>query len=311
MNDVAPPGLEPADAVAPPPEPAQVTPQFGRVLAQAREARGLSVADVAARLRLHPRQVTALEQEQLDNLPAAPFVRGFLRNYAKELQLDAGPLLAALNAKLPAADAQGESLSATGIAAAEVRRSGMERTSRIAVIGGTVVLLIVLGLIGWVASKRVPAPPASAPAPSSAPASAPDAPAQSSAASPATTASGSDSGAAPESNQATPVSGTQATPSMAAGSVPQPAPPAVAAVGSGLRLLVGERPSWVEVTQADGRIVLTGLQEPGTERRLGNLQPPLQLVIGNASSVTLEYRGKTIDLNRHVRANDLARLTLE
>ena len=98
---------------------------------------------------------------------------------------------------------------------------------------------------------------------------------------------------------------------MAAGATPAVAPPAAAAMGSGLRLVVGERPSWVEVTQADGRIVLTGLQEPGTERRLGSLQPPLQLVIGNASSVTLEYRGKTIDLNRHVRANDLARLTLE
>jgi cytoskeleton protein RodZ len=85
----------------------------------------------------------------------------------------------------------------------------------------------------------------------------------------------------------------------------------VAAGGSGLRLTVGDRPSWVEITQADGRIVLSGLLEPGTERRLGNPQPPLQVVIGNASSVTLEYRGKAIDLQRHVRANDLARLSLE
>jgi cytoskeleton protein RodZ len=78
-----------------------------------------------------------------------------------------------------------------------------------------------------------------------------------------------------------------------------------------MRLVVGDRPAWVEITQADGRIVLTGLQEPGTERRLGNLQPPLQVVIGNASGVTLEYRGRTVDLKRHARANDLARLTLE
>ncbi len=311
MNDVAPPGLEPADANAAPPEPTQVTPQFGRALAQAREARGLSVADMAARLRLHPRQIAALEQEQLDNLPAAPFVRGFVRNYAKELQLDPVPLLAALNAKLPAADAQAETLTATGITATEVRRSGMEQTSRIAVIGGTVVLLIVLGLIGWVASKRAPAPSASAPASSSAPASESQTPGQSSAAQPVTAAPVEASAASPESNRPTPDSGAPASASTTAGAAPQATPPAAAAVASGLRLVVGERPSWVEVTQADGRIVLTGLQEPGTERRLGNLQPPLQLVIGNASSVTLEYRGKTIDLNRHVRANDLARLTLE
>ncbi|MDZ7652263.1 MAG: DUF4115 domain-containing protein [Burkholderiaceae bacterium] len=311
MNDLAAPGLDAADASAVPPEPAEVTPQFGRVLAQAREARGMSVTDVAARLRLHPRQVVALEQEQLDNLPAAPFVRGFLRNYAKELNLDPAPLLVALNAKLPVAAAQGETLTGTGITAAEVRRSGMERTSRIAVIGGTVVLLIVLGLIGWVASKRVPAPPSSAPAPISAPASEPETPGQSSSAPPVAAASAPAAGVSPESNRPTPESGSPAGASLAASAAPEGAPPAAAAVASGLRLVVGERPSWVEVTQADGRIVLTGLQEPGTERRLGNLQPPLQLVIGNASSVTLEYRGKTIDLNRHVRANDLARLTLE
>jgi cytoskeleton protein RodZ len=313
MNDLAPPGLEPADANDAPTEPTQVTPQFGLALAQAREARGLSVADMAARLRLHPRQIAALEQEQLDSLPAAPFVRGFVRNYAKELQLDPVPLLAALNAKLPVADAQAETLTATGITAAEVRRSGMERTSRIAVIGGTVVLLIVLGLIGWVASKRAPAPPASAPASSSAPASESQAPGQSGVAQPATAAPAEAvaSAANPDSNRPTPETSAPASASTSAGTAPQATPPAAAAVASGLRLVVGERPSWVEVTQADGRIVLTGLQEPGTERRLGNLQPPLQLVIGNASSVTLEYRGKTIDLNRHVRANDLARLTLE
>ena len=85
-----------------------------------------------------------------------------------------------------------------------------------------------------------------------------------------------------------------------------------ASTGSGgLRLVVGDRPSWVEITQADGRVLLTGLLEPGSERRLGNPQPPLQLVIGNASTVTLEYRGKAVDLQRHVRANDLARLSLE
>lgn len=311
MNDVAPPGLEPADANTAPPEPAQVAPQFGPVLAQAREARGMSIADMAARLRLHPRQVAALEQEQLDNLPAAPFVRGFVRNYAKELQLDAVPLLAALNTKLPVADAQAETLTATGITAAEVRRSGMERTSRVAVMGGTVTLLIVLGIIGWVASKRAAVPPTSAPAPSSSPASAPDAPAPSTAASPTVPAAATAAGAIPESDRPTPVTGSPASAPMAAAATPEVAPAAAPVVGSGLRLIVGERPSWVEVTQADGRIVLTGLQEPGTERRLGNLQPPLQLVIGNASSVTLEYRGKTIDLNRHVRANDLARLTLE
>lgn len=290
---------------------AEAAPGFGRQLAQAREGQGISVADIAARLRLHPRQVSALEEERLDMLPEAPFVRGFVRNYAKELKLDPAPLLALLAEKLPAPAQPADAIADTRVAAAEVRRAGIDHASRVAVIGGTLVVLVVLGLIGWVASMRmktaeVASPPAAAAVAASASGSEStrDAPAPVAAAteqSPVPTAAVP---ALPDAAKAAPA----AAPAPAAPAAPATVAPTAAA---GLRLMVADRPSWVEITQADGRIVLTGLQEPGSERRLGNLQPPLQLVIGNASSVTLEYRGKTIDLKPHVRANDLARLTLE
>lgn len=325
MNDVAPgslePGAAPVDASALPPAEsagegaaAEAAPSFGRQLALAREQQGISVADIAARLRLHPRQVTALEAERLDTLPEAPFVRGFVRNYAKELKLDPAPLLALLAEKLPAPAQPTDALVGTGITASEVRRAGVDRASRIAVIGGTVVVLAVLGLIGWVASMRVKtaevAAPASAPvaaadsAAVNAPAAATPPATPSADAVPAPPAQADASAAASVAQAVPPAASAPAAPT---GSPAQPAPLA----GPGLRLVVGDRPSWVEITQADGRVVLTGLQEPGSDRRLGNPQPPLQLVIGNASSVTLEYRGRTIDLKRHIRANDLARLTLE
>jgi cytoskeleton protein RodZ len=310
---------------------------FGLPLAQAREALGISVVDMAGRLRLHPRQISAIDDERLDLLPEPAFVRGFIRNYAKEVKLDPAPLLDALTARLPPPPAE-QAPAPAGLVATEVRRAGVERASRLAVIGGTLAVLIVLGLVGWIASLRMEqggsaALPGASPAssPTSSPASSdPQAGPQASAPASAQTDAQTDAQAASPSSAQPPAPGSGAPASAAAtapstpasptaASTPQAASPGTAAsapaatapAGSGLRLVVGDRPSWVEITSADGRVALTGLLEPGAERRLGSLTPPLRLVIGNASSVTLEYRGKSIDLKPHVRANDLARLTLE
>jgi cytoskeleton protein RodZ len=76
----------------------------GAALREARERAGLSVEDVANRLKFAPRQITALEQDDFANLPETAFVRGFVRSYARMLQLDEARLLAALpGAPAPAA----------------------------------------------------------------------------------------------------------------------------------------------------------------------------------------------------------------
>lgn len=72
-------------------DPARIATPAG--LARAREARGLPVADVAARLRMQVRQIEALEAGRWDELPGAAFVRGAIRSYARYLGQDAGPLL--------------------------------------------------------------------------------------------------------------------------------------------------------------------------------------------------------------------------
>ncbi len=76
----------------------------GAALREARERAGLSVEDVANRLKFAPRQITALERDDFANLPETAFVRGFVRSYARMLQLDEVRLLAALpGAPTPAA----------------------------------------------------------------------------------------------------------------------------------------------------------------------------------------------------------------
>ncbi len=68
----------------------------GMVLREARERAGLSVNDVADRIKFAPRQVEALEANDFAHLPQATFLRGFVRSYARVLQLDEAVLIAAL-----------------------------------------------------------------------------------------------------------------------------------------------------------------------------------------------------------------------
>ena len=55
----------------------------GARLAAARENQQLSVSAVAQELKLDPRVIEALESDDRDALPAATFVQGYLRRYAR------------------------------------------------------------------------------------------------------------------------------------------------------------------------------------------------------------------------------------
>jgi len=61
---------------------------FGERLRETRERAGWSIEQVALKLRLSVAQVTALEKGQRENLPPAPYVRGYLRSYAQLLGMD-------------------------------------------------------------------------------------------------------------------------------------------------------------------------------------------------------------------------------
>lgn len=64
----------------------------GLRLRQAREAAGLGIAEVAARMRVPARVVTSLEEGQWERLGAAVYVRGHLRSYARVVGLAEGEL---------------------------------------------------------------------------------------------------------------------------------------------------------------------------------------------------------------------------
>ncbi len=76
-----------------------MTPGPGSLLKDARVAAGLSLLDVATKLHLDQRVISALEEDEFDALPTATFVRGYLRSYTQLLGLPAGPVLEAFNNK--------------------------------------------------------------------------------------------------------------------------------------------------------------------------------------------------------------------
>lgn len=65
----------------------------GGVLRAEREARGLSVEEIADRVKYSVRQVEALEQNDAEHLPQGTFLRGFIRSYARVLGMDEAKLL--------------------------------------------------------------------------------------------------------------------------------------------------------------------------------------------------------------------------
>lgn len=283
----------PEAAPAPPPAPARSArmaiddgASFGRALAAAREARGLSQSDVAAQLRLHVRQVQALEAEDLALLPEGAFVRGYVRNYAKLVELPPEPLLALVAAKLKPTDPLHSQVNRAAVS--PIQRTPREPISGLVVIGAVLAVLAALGAFGWWSMReRTPAPPPAASAPEPAPAAA--------------------SAPPPATEPQAPV-GSAAAPEAPA-TTEAPAASAPAPVGAELQLSFRDR-SWVEIRQADGTILMQQNNAAGTTKTVDGT-PPYTLIIGNASKVDLKFRGEPVDLSDSIRRDDIARLRLE
>ncbi|MEZ0210921.1 MAG: RodZ domain-containing protein [Methylophilus sp.] len=73
----------------------------GNILKAARESQGLSIHEVCSQLRLGVKQIQAIEQDDFDKLPQPSIVRGFIRNYARLLNIDVTPVLAAYQRMVP------------------------------------------------------------------------------------------------------------------------------------------------------------------------------------------------------------------
>jgi cytoskeleton protein RodZ len=293
-----------------------VVQSVGEQLSTARKARGLEVVDVAQALKLGPRQVEALENGDWQGLPGHTFIRGFVRNYARLVQIDSAPLMTQLDGLLqkpvdtlnmpepkPASMPSGSGFGAP-------RRDRMVVVAGLLLVAAAALIYFFLGqnlsslretaqtTIDSLARKSEPEAPAT-----------PQSPAEPSAA------------AQP---------GVPAEPVFPPGTTPQqvmnpqaltppeqlaPAPTVAPSENSKplattaqLRFVV-DKESWVEVRDRDSKVVFSERLMPGGERSVSG-QGPLSLVIGYAPGVKLFWRGEAIDLVPYARG-DVARLVLE
>ena len=92
----------------------------------------------------------------------------------------------------------------------------------------------------------------------------------------------------------------------------EPLPPAavdpVAVSGNALKFSF-TKPAWVEVRDRDGQIIFSRLNQADTQQIVEG-QPPFSLIVGNATYVTLEYKGKAVELGNRSK-DDVSRLSLE
>jgi cytoskeleton protein RodZ len=281
----------------------------GAVLAEARERQGLSRTEVAQRLHMSPHQIEALETGDYSRLPTGTFLRGFVRNYAKLLGVDAEPLMAGLAAASPAAPAPGIVVPSQNIRFDPI---GQRLSNPYVKATGIAIAFLVLGfaaLYWWFFIR--PEPPAAAarkPAAEQGPpqqiAVAPQQPPQPVTMTPAPTepAKVEPAKVEPPQHPATDPGPTVAAPASA-GARPVP--------NSRDRLVKfrfkGE--SWVEIRDAQDRIVFSRLNAPGSEAEV-TARPPFKVIVGNAPEVDMTLNDRVFPLEPHTRVA-VARFTVE
>ena len=277
-------------------------PSLGRMLREARERLGLSVADVADQIKFAHRQIEALEADDFRHLPEMPFVRGFVRSYAKILHLDAQMLLAVLpQTETVSTQLEPASVEVPFPVAHSVQRQNM-------VLLGAALLLAVLVVAFAVWHFTTPQTTAVV-APETQVSLHPETPgipvqAVSEVASEVAAAAPAVSAAMPA-LEVPPPPVSQVVPQV------QPEKPPGASSQIPVLRLAFDGESWVEIKDKDGNVLSSQINPQGSELRLDG-SAPFSLVIGQAASARLYYKGKQVDLTPHISSsNAIARLTLE
>ncbi len=257
----------------------------GARLRAARCERKLSVEAVAGRLRLAAQVVDALEAGDQQRLPGPAFVRGYVRAYARIVDLPEQPLLDELGEASPTTSA------VLGHAGSIRYRPPLPVGKWLlwALLAAVLVLLLVYGIpmVERLLSRGAQpvadgAAQLAIPVPGGETGSNADGSARLALPGQPVTAGGSPE-RSPQAQQAVEVEPPA-----------KPAPPARAV----LRLSFSGD-SWVEVTAGD-RKLLAGIMHAGSSRTLRG-RPPFQVLLGNAPAVEVEYNGKAFDTSPYQR----------
>lgn len=315
----------------------------GQRLARARQASGLSVEDVSQRIKLTPRQIEALENDRFSEIGHV-FSRGFVRSYARLVELDADALVA----DLPRPGAQDRDTLNIHDEHIPLKRNLPGYWPFLVLIALLLVLILPWLAYRWLSSDMPTTPMApSTPAAAHQPASTPQpalpaptslpAPASSGAAATVTPTNGATSPATPASATGplaapaglTTRAGASALPAkdipakdipvkdIPAQNVPAQdiapvtgaaaTPPAAVANARHLQLqFLGD--AWLNIHDGQGHRVISRLYPAGSQASF-DVAPPVALIIGNSASVRLTSDGQPVDLVPYTPGK-VARFTL-
>lgn len=250
-------------------------PFIGAALSAAREARGLSVEDVAARTNIRAHLIRDIEADRFDGCGGAVYARGHIRSIAAEVGIDAAPLIAAFDKRYGGAPAGLAGVLVPGPAGPPAPQRGKApaapppRVSRLADVAGTqrrgpnwaAAMTITAAVVVVIAAIAYFVP-----------------------------------GSSSTGNRAGPAPGP-ATHAPATGRPPATAPPnAVAqAPQTGVHVVVRVTTprSWLHVTNAAGATLFSGILAPGTTRDFTDAQQ-IRMTIGYPPAVDLVVNGHDV-----------------
>jgi cytoskeleton protein RodZ len=220
---------------------------IGARLRDAREAKGLSVDSLAAKTRVAPRMLSAIERNDLSTVPPRPYGRGFVRAYAQEVGLDPDTTVRAYFARFePVAPTHAHHTSDDWVGVAGDSSSwAMHVPMATSAVG---LLILVTGLALWAGRSDAPletVPPA-----------------------PVGTSGSGQPAAVPGANSL----------SAAPGGLGDPAGSTDLVV-----VLEAEKPAWVTAT-ADGKRVIYRTLQPST-RETVRARREMTIRVGNAGAV--------------------------
>lgn len=301
----------------------------GADLRSAREARGLSVHQVAVELHVSDAFINALERGDYAVLGEPVFVRGHLRNYARAVGVPEGQVLGAYD------QTQNKPVTPK-LVTQHTLGGGMSLRTREwslrAASGAVVVVLLVLAVSWWqrrpdetVLPSTAVTQPVSTPAPSTAPApmvtltDLADNPAA-----PQKEPAAKEEAPKPAAPIAAPVTSQPKALSPSSSRVARANPPVAAPIATHAQQAVigpGEAKnltrvkftlgaaSWIEVYDDNGKRLYYDLAPAGDSLELSGAGP-LQVFLGNAPGVSIELNGAPFDLKPYARSDNTARFKL-
>jgi cytoskeletal protein RodZ len=291
---------------------------FGENLRQAREARNITLQDIAASTKISTRALKALEDEHFNQLPGGIFNRGFVRAYARFVGLDeenaVAEYLAA--AKVPPSELDMQSMSTQVLAGGTARQPWAPNAASVV---GVVAVIVALGLGAlWLNEHRKEARDQEArhkaevlmSAAAPVPAVQPKVEASEQSAAPQGAAKDGELNANQNANQGANQSGASqgaasiVVPSVATDAGASTSPAAAPAARTAMVAAKGTAPvevsisakarAWISV-RSDGKAVETltlDPDEPELKTRSYTAKEKLILVVGNPGALSVTYNGK-------------------